>query len=153
MIGRTIDPMGRRSTNWENLNKSLHITMQIHHIPTRCTSANRHADQLWRKGNRWIADDRKRTAYGDFFRQWVGKSTLLGMIAKNVKSDVNVIALVGERGREVAEFIEKDLEKKDCPVRSRGCNLRSACDVPLEMRIGCNFDCGIFPRSGKRHCC
>ena len=36
----------------------------------------------------------------------VGKSTLLGMIARNIKSDVNVIALVGERGREVAHFVE-----------------------------------------------
>lgn len=39
----------------------------------------------------------------------VGKSTLLGMIAKHSKSDVNVIGLVGERGREVREFIERDL--------------------------------------------
>jgi flagellum-specific ATP synthase len=39
----------------------------------------------------------------------VGKSTLLGMIAKYAASDVNVIALVGERGREVREFIERDL--------------------------------------------
>lgn len=39
----------------------------------------------------------------------VGKSTLLGMIARTAKSDVNVIALVGERGREVREFIERDL--------------------------------------------
>ena len=39
----------------------------------------------------------------------VGKSTLLGMIAKHSMSDVNVIALVGERGREVREFIERDL--------------------------------------------
>ncbi|MCB0339352.1 MAG: FliI/YscN family ATPase [Bdellovibrionales bacterium] len=39
----------------------------------------------------------------------VGKSTLLGMIAKHSESDVNVIALVGERGREVREFIERDL--------------------------------------------
>lgn len=39
----------------------------------------------------------------------VGKSTLLGMIARHSESDVNVIALIGERGREVREFIEKDL--------------------------------------------
>ena len=39
----------------------------------------------------------------------VGKSTLLGMIARHSKSDINVIGLVGERGREVREFIERDL--------------------------------------------
>ncbi|MDD7472567.1 MAG: FliI/YscN family ATPase [Bdellovibrionota bacterium] len=39
----------------------------------------------------------------------VGKSTLLGMIARHSDSDINVIALIGERGREVREFIEKDL--------------------------------------------
>lgn len=38
-----------------------------------------------------------------------GKSTLLGMIARNAKADVNVISLVGERGRELRDFIEKDL--------------------------------------------
>ncbi len=39
----------------------------------------------------------------------VGKSTLLGMVARNTEADVSVIALVGERGREVREFIERDL--------------------------------------------
>lgn len=39
----------------------------------------------------------------------VGKSTLMGMLARNVRADVNVICLVGERGREVREFIERDL--------------------------------------------
>jgi len=48
---------------------------------------------------------------GIFAGSGVGKSTLLGMIASRAESDVNVIALVGERGREVREFLEKDLDE------------------------------------------
>lgn len=46
---------------------------------------------------------------GIFAGSGVGKSTLLGMIARNTSADVNVIALIGERGREVRDFLEKDL--------------------------------------------
>jgi len=46
---------------------------------------------------------------GIFAGSGVGKSTLLGMIARGAESEINVIALVGERGRELREFIEKDL--------------------------------------------
>lgn len=46
---------------------------------------------------------------GIFAGSGVGKSTLMGMIARNTSADVNVIALIGERGREVLDFIERDL--------------------------------------------
>ncbi|WP_130806968.1 flagellar protein export ATPase FliI [Senegalia massiliensis] len=49
---------------------------------------------------------------GIFAGSGVGKSTLMGMIARNASSDVNVIGLIGERGREVREFIENDLKEE-----------------------------------------
>ncbi len=49
---------------------------------------------------------------GVFSGSGVGKSTLMGMIARNSSADINVITLVGERGREVLDFVEKDLKEE-----------------------------------------
>lgn len=49
---------------------------------------------------------------GIFAGSGVGKSTLLGMVARNTEADVNVIALIGERGREVKDFLQKDLKEE-----------------------------------------
>lgn len=69
---------------------------------------------------------------GIFSGSGVGKSTLLGMIAKQTEADINVIALVGERGREVRDFLERDLGKKGL---SRSVVVVATSDQPSLIRI------------------
>lgn len=71
---------------------------------------------------------------GIFAGSGVGKSTLLGMTARNVKADINVIALVGERGREVREFIEKDLGPEGM---KRSVVVVATSDQPAMLRMKC----------------
>lgn len=71
---------------------------------------------------------------GIFSGSGVGKSTLLGMMLRNVAADVNVVALVGERGREVRDFIEKDLQEEGM---RRSVLVVATSDQSAMMRLKC----------------
>jgi flagellum-specific ATP synthase len=73
---------------------------------------------------------------GIFSGSGVGKSSLLGMMARGPESDVNVIALVGERGRELREFLEKDLGEEGL---KRSVIVVSTSDQPALVRLRAAF--------------
>lgn len=109
LLGRVIDALGNPMDGLGPVASVLRypamgrapdpLTRQF--ITTQITTGVRAIDALTPMG--------KGQRMGIFAGSGVGKSTLLGMIARNSSADVNVIALIGERGREVREFIENDL--------------------------------------------
>ena len=109
MTGRVLDSMGRTMDDkgsiipeaWYGINNSPPDVLKRKKIDERVVTGIRAIDGLLPVG--------KGQRLGIFSGSGVGKSTLLGMIARNTTADVNVIALIGERGREVREFIENDL--------------------------------------------
>lgn len=75
---------------------------------------------------------------GIFAGSGVGKSTLLSMIARNSNADINVIGLIGERGREVLEFIERDLKKEGM---ARSVVVVATGDAPAICRVRAAYVC------------
>ncbi len=109
MLGRVIDSLGHPlddrgsygADTWYNATANSPNAMKRKVIKERIVTGVRAIDFMTPAG--------KGQRIGIFSGSGVGKSTLLGMIARNTNADVNVIALIGERGREVREFIERDL--------------------------------------------
>ncbi len=135
MIGRTIDALGRPIDQKGALpayGKPYSVTgeasnpMQRPRIDEPIEMGVKAIDGLLTIG--------KGQRMGIFAGSGVGKSTLMGMLARNVKADVNVIALVGERGREVVEFLERDLGEEGA---SRSVVVVATSDQPAMLRNKC----------------
>ncbi len=109
LLGRVLDPLGRPTDEKGDIDSMI-----------RYPAVAEPPDPLKRKRiTQWISTGVRAIdgllsvgrgqRLGIFAGSGVGKSTLLGMIARNTSADVNVVALIGERGREVNDFIENDL--------------------------------------------
>jgi flagellum-specific ATP synthase len=110
--GRVIDGLGRPLDDLGPLGASA--TVALNHMPPHPLKRQR-IREGFRTGIKAIdtfVPCGRGQRLGIFAGSGVGKSTLLGMIASQAEADVNVIALIGERGREVREFLEKDLTEE-----------------------------------------
>jgi len=109
LLGRVIDPLGRPLDGGPPIDPEAHLP--LHGQPPNPMRRRRIGDVL-STGLRSIdgmLTIGKGQRIGIFSGSGVGKSTVLGMIARYTSAQVNVITLVGERGRELREFIENDL--------------------------------------------
>lgn len=100
-LGRPIDGKGPLTGSWRSVNGRAPEPLSREVIDEPLSLGVRAIDGLLTIG--------KGQRIGIFAGSGVGKSTLIGMIARNCAADVKVIALVGERGREVKEFVESQL--------------------------------------------
>lgn len=132
LIGRVLDGLGRPIDDKGPLNTKLHY--RTDNKPPNPLTRKRITDPL-SLGVRAIdglLTVGKGQRIGIFAGSGVGKSTLMGMIARNTKADINVIALIGERGREVREFLEKDLTEEGL---SRSIVVVATSDQPALIRL------------------
>jgi flagellum-specific ATP synthase len=108
LLGRTLDGMGNPMDGLGQINGQLY---PIYSEPINPLKRRRIVEplDLGIKAINTLLTCGKGQRVGIMAGSGVGKSVLLGMIARNTTAEVNVIALIGERGREVREFIEKDL--------------------------------------------
>ena len=108
ILGHTLDGLGR-PTDVEELALEKEYPVDAMPPDTMSRIIIRDVLSLGVKAVDGLITVGKGQRIGIFAGSGVGKSTLMGMFARNTKADINVIALIGERGREVREFIENDM--------------------------------------------
>jgi flagellum-specific ATP synthase len=109
MLGRVVDAFGRPMDSGVSLTPSRYYPLHAKPInPLKRPRIHEPMDVGIRSINGLLTLG-KGQRIGIMAGSGVGKSTLMGMIARYTEADINVIALVGERGREVLDFMEKDL--------------------------------------------
>ncbi|MBP1577013.1 MAG: FliI/YscN family ATPase [Oscillospiraceae bacterium] len=150
LIGRTVNAMGQPIDDGPAITSG--VPFSIVGEPTSPMARPRISDPI-EMGVRAIdgcLTIGKGQRMGIFAGSGVGKSTLMGMLARNVKADVNVIALVGERGREVVEFINRDLGPEG---KARSVLVVATSDQPAMQRSKCALTATAiaeyFCRQGK----
>lgn len=109
LLGRVIDGLGRPMDGKGNLKASEYRSLESSPPNPLTRMRIKETISVGVKAMDGLLTLGKGQRVGIFAGSGVGKSTLLGMIARNASADINIIALVGERGREVREFIERDL--------------------------------------------
>jgi flagellum-specific ATP synthase len=131
-LGRVIDPLGRPLDGRGALPPGP-TALPLRAAPPPATARGRLGPRLGfgvRALDAFVTA-REGQRLGLFAGAGVGKSTLLGMLARNVACDVVVLALVGERGREVREFLEDDLRPEG---RARAVTVVATADAPPLLR-------------------
>ena len=150
LLGRVIDPAGNPIDGEDRLWAT-------------CASGIDGSVLRWRWSafpfaSRWAAAFARSMAFvtcgrgqrvGIFGGSGVGKSTLIGMMARGTAADMTVLALVGERGREVGEFLEVLGEEGLRRVRGDGLHLRPIAAAAHPRGAGRNRGCRIFRQPGQ----
>lgn len=131
-LGRVIDPLGRPLDRCGPLIAGPEILPRYREAPPSTTRARLGPRiDLGVAAINLFATCRRGQRLGLFAGPGVGKSTLLGMLASNTKCDVVVIALIGERGREVREFLEDELKQSGL---ARAVVIVATSDMSSQMR-------------------
>ncbi len=137
ILGRMLDPLGRPIDDKGPITGSFTLTELVRQVPA---PASRPRIKTVLNTSIRAIDAFNTCGVGQrlgiFAGSGVGKSSLLGMICRYAVADINVIALIGERGREVLEFVEKDLGAE---ALKRSIIIVATSDQPALVRIKAAF--------------